>query len=260
VIDVSARSARLHLSRHAASAVFFVREVALWLLVYPLYLLTREGVTGAPTVALRHAREVVDAERTLGISVEHAIQQLATSSPLLRGAFDEYYELAFYPLLAVALVWLGLAHRDVYGFTRRALILALGIAAIGFLLFPTAPPRMLPSLGIHDTVGMHDHDVGSFHGISYNPYAAMPSLHVGWSMIVALGVFRSVRSRVLRGVAILHPLLMATATIATGNHYLLDCIAGAGVATIAIVAVGSPHTASEPARARARVHAPMRAT
>jgi membrane-associated phospholipid phosphatase len=107
---------------------------------------------------------------------------------------------------------------------------------------------------------MHDHDVGSFHGISYNPYAAMPSLHVGWSMIVALGVFRAVRSRVVRGLAIVHPLLMATATIATGNHYLLDCIAGAGVALIAIRAAGSPQTACEPVPARARVHAPMRAT
>jgi membrane-associated phospholipid phosphatase len=178
----------------------------------------------------------------------------------MRGAFDEFYELAFYPLLAGALIWLGLRHRDVYGLTRRALILALGVAAIGFLLFPTAPPRMLPALGIHDTVGMHEHDVGSFHGISYNPYAAMPSLHVGWSMIVALGVYRAVRSRVVRGAAIMHPLLMATATIATGNHYLLDCIAGAGVAIIAIIAVGAPQTAPEPVRARARVPATMRAT
>jgi membrane-associated phospholipid phosphatase len=244
VIAARTHSPRVAWARHAASAVFFLREIALWLLIYPLYLLTREGVRGAPTAALRHAREVVDAERTLGLSVEHAIQQLATSSPLLRGAFDEYYELAFYPLLAGVLIWLGLRHRDVYGFTRRALILALGVAAIGF----------------HDTVGMHDHDVGSFHGISYNPYAAMPSLHVGWSMIVALGVFRAVRSRVVRGAAIVHPLLMAAATIATGNHYLLDCIAGAGVAVLAIIAVGSPQTASEPVRTRARVPATMRAT
>jgi membrane-associated phospholipid phosphatase len=247
-------------TRHGASALFFMREIALWLLIYPLYLLTREGVTGAPTAALRHAREVVDAERTLGMSVEHAIQQAVTSSPLLRGAFDEYYELAFYPLLAGVLIWLGLRHRDVYGATRRALIVALGIAAIGFLLFPTAPPRMLPALGIHDTVGMHGHDVGSFHGISYNPYAAMPSLHVGWSIIVALGVYRAVRRRLVRGLAIVHPLLMAAATIVTGNHYLLDCIAGAGVATVAIRAVGSPHTASAQAPARGRVRAPMRAT
>jgi hypothetical protein len=260
VIAAGTHTPRVAWTRHGASVLFFLREIALWLLIYPLYLLTREGVTGAPTAALRHAREVVDAERTLGISVEHAIQQLATSSPLLRGAFDEYYELAFYPLLAGVLIWLGLSHRDVYGATRRALIVALGIAAIGFLLFPTAPPRMLPALGIHDTVGMHDHDVGSFHGISYNPYAAMPSLHVGWSLIVALGVFRAVRSRLVRAAAIVHPLLMATATIATGNHYLLDCIAGAGVALIAIKAVGAPHTASEPVRARARVAAPMRAT
>ena len=116
--------------------------------------------------------------------------------------------MAFYPLLVVVLIWLGLAHRDVYRHSRRALVVALGLAAIGFLLFPTAPPRMVPGLGIYDTVGMHDHDVGSFHGITYNPYAAMPSLHVGWSLIAGAGVFRAVRSRVVRGAAIVHPLLM----------------------------------------------------
>jgi hypothetical protein len=238
-----------------STAVFAVREVALWLLLYPLYLLTREGATGAPSAALRHAREIVAAEHSLGLGLERGIQQVVAGSPPVRDAFATYYEWAFYPLLACIVIWLGLAHRDVYLLTRRALIVALALAAIVFLLYPTAPPRMLPGLGIHDTVGMHDHDVGSFHGISYNPYAAMPSMHVGWSVIVAAGAFRAVRSASLRGAAVAHPLIMVAATVATGNHYLLDCVAGAAIGLVAVVASG---TAARPQGSRLPIPAAAR--
>ncbi len=199
--------------------------------------------------------EIVSAERSLGLAIEQRAQELATASPLSRLAFDSYYEWAFYPLLALVLIWLGMAHRDVYRHTRRALVVALALAAIVFLLYPTAPPRMVPDLGIHDTVGMHAHDIGSFHGISYNPYAAMPSLHVGWSLIVAGGVFRAVRSRWVRGAAVAHPVVMTAATIATGNHYILDCLAGAAIGVIAILAVGAPGVVGVRMRARAPVPA-----
>ena len=246
--DAGASVRRAAVPWRATRLGFVLREAGLWLLLYPLYLLTREGATGAADVALRHAREIVAAERSLGLAFERGFQQLATASPISRAAFDVYYEWAFYPLLAGLLVWLGLAHRDLYLHTRRALIVALALAAIVFLFFPTAPPRMLPDLGIHDTVGMQSHDAGSFHGISYNPYAAMPSLHVGWSLIVASGVFRAVRSPWVRGAAIVHPLLMTAATIATGNHYLLDCLAGAAIGVVAIFAVGAPGAARERSR------------
>ena len=239
MIAVPSRRSRSVERWRTGSALFALREVALWLLLYPLYLLTREGETGTRSAALRHAHDIVSAERSLGVAVEETLQRIATASPLVRDGFADYYEWAFYPLLACVVIWLGFAHRDVYLRTRRALIVALALAAIGFLLFPTAPPRMLPALGIHDTVGMHDHDVGSFHGVSYNPYAAMPSMHVGWSLIVAGGVFRAVRSTCVRAIAIAHPLVMVAATIATGNHYLLDCVVGAAVGVVAILATGT---------------------
>jgi hypothetical protein len=243
-LRVAARPAR------AGNALFVAREIALWLLLYPLYLLTRDGAKSAPATAHRHARELVDVERWLHLAIEHGVQRIATASPIGKAAFDVYYEWAFYPLLAAVLVWLGLTHRDLYRHSRRALFFALAIASIFFLLLPTAPPRMLPALGIHDTVGMQQHDAGSFHGISYNPYAAMPSMHVGWSLIVAAGVFRAVRTYWVRALAIMHPLLMSAATIATGNHYLLDCMAGAAIGLLALFAVNLPSTASEQAPAR----------
>ena len=79
----------------------------------------------------------------------------------------------------------------------------------------------------------------------------MPSMHVGWSLIVAGGVVRAVQSPWVRGIAIAHPLVMATATIATGNHYLLDCIAGAVIGMVAVLAVGSATTTPQRSRVRA---------
>ena len=254
MIAVPSPRARVAASSRFRSALFALRETGLWLLLYPLYLLTREGATGSHSAALRHAHDIVGAERSLGLAVEGAVQRVAGASSFSAEAFAAYYEWAFYPLLACVLVWLGFTHRGVYLQTRRALVVALALAAIVFLLFPAAPPRMLPGLGIHDTVGMHDHDAGSFHGISYNPYAAMPSMHVGWSLIVAGGVVRAVRSPWVRGIAIAHPLVMAIATIATGNHYLLDCIAGAAIGAVAVLAVGS---ATTPQRSRARIPAAL---
>jgi hypothetical protein len=256
VIDVGTSLRTAARPAQVGNGLFVVREIALWLLLYPLYLLTRDGAKGAPEAALRHARELVGAERSLGLAFEHGMQRLATASPIGREAFDVYYEWAFYPLLAAVLVWLGLTHRDVYRHSRRALFFALAIASIFFILFPTAPPRMLPGLGIQDTVGMQQHDAGSFHGISYNPYAAMPSMHVGWSLIVAAGAFRAVRNNWVRVAAIVHPLLMSAATIATGNHYLLDCVAGAVIGLVAIFALSVPSPAGEQSRSRV----PMPAT
>jgi hypothetical protein len=241
--------------RSVRGRAFVARELALWALVYPLYLLTREGAEGSRALALRHAREIVALERRLGLAIERGVQGVVDAVPLARGGFELYYEWAFYPLLAAAVVWLALARRGHYRRTRRAMVAALAAAAVFFVLFPTAPPRLLPGSGIVDTVGMHDHDVGSFHGISYNPYAAMPSMHVGWSLIVAAGVFRAVRARLVRAAAVVHPLLMSAATVATGNHYVLDCAAGAAIGAVALVAAGAADRARERPRGRLAVPA-----
>jgi hypothetical protein len=103
-----------------------------------------------------------------------------------------------------------------------------------FLLFPAAPPRLVEGLGIADTVGLTTHDTGSFLGIRFNPYAAMPSLHVGWSLLVTLAVLSLLRRPALRIAAALHPVLMALAVTATGNHLFLDMAVGGAIALAAI--------------------------
>ena len=100
--------------------------------------------------------------------------------------------IGFAPLIVAVLVWLGLCDRDCYRELRMLLFVSLAIAVVFYVLYPTAPPRLVPSLGIADTDGPAGHDTGSFAGIRFNPYAAMPSMHVGWSLLVGLVGYRAV--------------------------------------------------------------------
>jgi hypothetical protein len=173
----------------------------------------------------------VGLERFVGVFQEGALQAALGG---LHDFFSAYYMLGFAPLVAAVVVWLGLRRPEVYRELRTVLLISIGIAVVVYVLFPTAPPRLVPELGIADTVGLTGHDTGSFAGIRFNPYAAVPSMHVGWSLLVALYGLRAVSSLILRVFFFLHPALMAVAVTATGNHYFFDSLAGIAVALVAL--------------------------
>src|SRR5262249_48677681 len=168
----------------------------------------------------------------------HEADVQSAVGPALR-AFSAYYMLGFGPLIATVLVWLGIRHREHYRTLRTLLLTSLGFALVGYIEFPTAPPRLVPGLGLKDTVGLAGHDHGSFGGIRFNPYAAMPSMHVGWSLLVGIVGFRAARSRVLKALFVLHPLVMVVTVTATGNHYFVDALGGIGAALAALLLVGA---------------------
>ena len=213
---------------------FALLEVALWSSLYPAYLAIRGSTIGKPDEAIAHATRLVNLERTVGLFHETYLQRLVGSSV---DFFSVYYMLGFGPTILSVLVWLGLRHRDRYRELRTLLFGSLGLAVISYVFYPTAPPRLLPSLGVADTVGMTAHDTGSIAGIHFNPYAAMPSMHVGWSLLVGLVGFRAASNRALRCLFVLHPLVMAVTVTATGNHYFVDSIAGAAAALAAVDAL-----------------------
>ena len=223
---------------------FVLFELAVWASLYPVYLTIRGQTISEPGVAIDHAVEVTNLERTLALFHEAGLQRLLGFGHTF---FSAYYMLGFGPLIATVLVWLGLKHRERYRELRTLLLGSLGLAVIGYVAYPTAPPRLVPSLGITDTVGLSAHDTGSFAGIKFNPYAAMPSMHVGWSLLVGIVGFRAARSRALRTFFVLHPLLMAVTVTATGNHYFLDSIAGAGAALVAVGALAAARRVPRPA-------------
>jgi hypothetical protein len=210
---------------------FAAFELSIWSVVYGLYLAVRGVSIASPDVAFANARDVVDLERALGLFHEAGLQ--SALGGLLDEGLSVYYLLGFAPLIVGVLVWLGISHRPHYRELRTLLLVSIGVAVVVHVTLPVAPPRLLPGLGIADTVGL-DQNHDSLFGIPFNPYAAMPSMHVGWSLLVGLVALKASRSLVLRGFFALHPAVMALAVTATGNHYFLDSLAGVVVALLAL--------------------------
>lgn len=219
--------------RRIAAIRFVAAELAVWTGLYGAYLLLRSLVIADESTAVANAHAVVALERATGTAVEAAVQRAA--DPVV-GLLSAYYMLGFAPVVAVALVWLAVRDRDGYRELRTALLASIGIAFVVHAAVPTAPPRLVDGLGIADTVGLGGHDTGSFLGVPFNPYAAMPSMHVGWSLLVGLALRRAASARSLRLAAAIHPALMTLTVTATGNHYLADSVAGAAVALAGLAA------------------------
>lgn len=221
---------------------FALTQLGVWAALYGAYMLVRSFALADAASAFTHARQLIDLERAGGLFFEQEVQHALASAAWLRAFFNAYYMLGFGPLLGLMLAWLWLRRRGAYRELRTAMLATLGLASFAFVLFPTAPPRLVPGLGIVDTVGLsQSHDTGSFAGIQFDPYAAMPSIHVGWSLLLAVVGVRIFGGRLVRLLLALHPLVMTLAVTTTGNHYFVDAAAGMAVALVgyAIVSCGS---------------------
>lgn len=235
VIDARAIALPRPAARALRLTAFVGGELLMWVAFYGAYLAIRGFAIGAEPTAMSNARGLIDVERALGIFHEAQIQDLF--SPVV-DLLSLYYMLGFGPLVGVVLIWLAAADRRTYTWLRTALFVSVAIAGVIHVLLPMAPPRLVDGLGIADTVGLAGgHDQGSFMGISFNPYAAMPSMHVGWSLLIGLAGRRAARSAALRLFFLVHPALMALTVVATGNHYLLDGVAGVTVVATALLLI-----------------------
>lgn len=188
--------------------------------------------TGGRATAERHGREILDLERFLHLDIEHAVNHAVVGVGWLRNFFDFYYESFHFvvPLTVLAVLY---RRRPVdYRWARSALGLATLLALVGFWLYPLAPPRLLPGFGVIDTVhGAQDlakPDYGTLTALT-NQYAAMPSLHFGWSLWCGLVIAIVAPKGWMKALGLLHPLLTLSAIVATGNHWVLDAVGGAVV-------------------------------
>jgi PAP2 superfamily len=209
-------------------------ELVLVLGLYGLYEATRGLVAGGRGVAVHHARDVVSLERTLHWFVEGSVQRSTEHLPGLVGTLGAAYLTFHLALTGAVLLWLHRRRPAAYPFVRTTLLLASAFAVAGYVVFPTAPPR-LAGLGILDTVTAHAH-VNLNKGLVsplYNPYAAMPSMHAGYALVVGATLVRHGRHLLTRLVGLAYPAFIVFVIVATGNHFLLDAAAGALVAVLA---------------------------
>jgi membrane-associated phospholipid phosphatase len=213
-------------------------ELVLVALAFLLYFVVRANVIDRPEVALNNARDVVDVERALGIFAEASWQRSILDSDLLVRLCNFVYFWLDFPLIAALGLWLYARRRPQYTFTRDAILFSGALALIAYILFPVAPPRLLPEAGLIDTLQVFNNASYQAQSTEFfvNPYAAMPSLHVGWAVLVATGmVLAFPRNRLVLILAVAHVLAQSSSTVFTGNHFFLDGAGGLAVASGGLV-------------------------
>lgn len=204
-----------------------LHELGVLVVLYGLY----EVVRGAPGenvgLAMRHTSEIVALEQRTGIYVEHGVQEALEAVPGLPTLLGLAYLSLHFAGTAAALVWVHRRHRDRFPLVRTTVVAATALALVGYLLYPAAPPR-LAELGFSDTVttsaGLNLSS--DLLGALYNPFAAVPSLHFGYALIVGATLVVLASSPVVRVAGALYPLAMLLVIVATGNHFLLDAALG----------------------------------
>jgi PAP2 superfamily len=200
---------------------------------YFVYSQVRGLAADRVTDAFRNGHNIVDLERDIGIFEELAVQTWVLSHDLLVDLFNFIYFYGLFPLLLPTAVFLFWRRPAIYVLARNAFLISGGIAVIFYLTLPTAPPRLL-DIGFIDTLNQSfTPTYDSIPGV--NPYAALPSMHVGWNFLTAVVLAMAFAGFRLRYVVFLLPIAMFTATVATGNHYFLDGVLGIGIAGVALL-------------------------
>lgn len=233
------------------------RETVVVLIAVFFYFFVRGLMSTSVDRAHDHAYALLDLERTLGLAWEADLQRWAHTVPGLADAMNSIYIYGHWPVIALTLAWLLWKHPGRFRTYRTAMVLSGLVGFAFFALYPMAPPRFLPELGFVDTVMR---DTSSYRVLQppafTNQYAALPSLHVGWNLLMGIAIYTSTRSQAWRAFAVIMPVAMYVATILTANHFVLDGVVGsivalAGLAVARRLTLPGRNDAYEPARSPA---------
>lgn len=206
-----------------------VFEIGLVALAFLLYFIVRGSVVDKHDVALENANRIIDWERALGIYWEPRLQDLILGHRFWIEVMNFIYFWLDFPLIVVLGLWLYFGgHRHEYTVARDALLLSGAIALVIYHLFPVMPPRLLPSGEFVGTIEEYSDLSYQAQSLSafVNPYAALPSLHFGWAMIIGGAIFVAFRSPLVRVFGLSLPWLQLASIVFTANHYILDAVAG----------------------------------
>jgi membrane-associated phospholipid phosphatase len=214
-----------------------LRQILLFCGAYWLYRLVRGVVDGQVGVAFEHARQVIALEHHVGLFIEPHVQSWATSQTWLIDAASWMYLNSHFVVTTTTLAFIYLFRNEHFYFVRNMFMVAMGIALIGYLVYPTAPPRMLPEWGFLDSVadftGVND---SASANLLVNPYAAVPSMHVGFALMLAVPMIRMARRVWLKALWGVYPLVITFVVVSTGNHFMFDALTGALTAGVSALA------------------------
>jgi membrane-associated phospholipid phosphatase len=235
-------------------AVDLLWQIVLFCGAYWLYRLVRGQVFDQSAAAFDHARDIVSLEQSVHAFVEPSLQQWAIRTGFLDDVGSWMYLNTHFIVTTCTLAFIYLFRNEHYYFVRNMFMVAMGLALVGYVVYPTAPPRMLPELGFADSVS-------DFTGVSsdsnvnalFNPYAAVPSMHVGFALMLAVPMIRMARHRWAKALWAIYAPVVTAVVVLTANHWIFDAATGALVAAVAAVAA---QTVFARARPRAWAWAP----
>jgi hypothetical protein len=219
------------------------RQVAVFVPFDLAYELSRALAQGGRLTALRHAHDVVHAERVLRMYQEHAVQDWALDAPgfVMEVARFTYFQCQF-TITFGFVIWVYVWRHEAYTLLRNTLFATFMLAVPGYILYPTAPPRLLASEHFKDPLASAAlNQQGTLVKLFGNPYAAMPSLHTATAILVGVTGVLVTRHLLARLVWALYPALVVFSIVATANHFFLDAAAGVGVLALSSTLILSLH-------------------
>jgi membrane-associated phospholipid phosphatase len=226
------------------------RQLLLFAAAYYAYQMVRGVADGQVATAAWNATKIINLEQSLNMFAEPSVQTWVSGREWLMHFADWMYLNSHFVVTFGALLYIYLLRNASFYFVRNMFMISMGIALLGYALYPTAPPRLMPEWGFTDSVA-------AFTGVRVenepvsallNLYAAVPSMHVCFALMVGWPLARLVRPRPLKVVWLLYPFLVTFVVVATGNHYFLDAVLGAMTAGVSAIL-------SQQLLARARPHA-----
>jgi hypothetical protein len=225
----SRRSVQPRWTRFVAAAAF---EAAIVCGLFALWQVANAATHHAHAGGVAHGRAVWQLERALHLPSETSFQHLVIGHPWLVRVANYYYATAHLTGMVVFLVWLWLRHRDRYPAWRNVVAFFTGIALLVEMI-PVAPPRLIGNTGLVDTAAAYGQSVYALAGDLADQYAALPSIHVGWALLIGVAMWRS-GGWLAGAVGATHAVLTVTVVVLTANHYWLDAVTAAVVLAVAM--------------------------
>ena len=229
-----------------------IRELVIVGSVFLFYRIMSIAISHGFDQASQNAYDIINLEKLLGIFFEQGFQSFFLHSTFLIHVVNTIYTIFYYPVLIIFAMWAFIYHQQQYLIVRNVLVISATIAFICFALYPVAPPRMLPEFGFIDTMATHgvlNYGSTLLNNIT-NHYAAMPSCHFGWSLLIGIATIHIAKAWWLKIFGALLPSLMLVSILATANHFILDAVGGAIVIGLSYGIVRLFYTTKERALSR----------